>query len=102
MGKWSLESRIPDAIPVAGVTLRDLMSEKVTPKLARSELSWDAGDLLRDDDEVWRFRTPPWTWDDMSGVAGFVVLRRGLTVHGLIIMTDDEKRVAQIVRAAFT
>jgi hypothetical protein len=95
------EPRVADEIPLAGVTLRELMSEKVTPTLARSELSWDVGDLLCNDDEVWRFRTPPWTWDDMSGVEGFVVLRCGLAVHLLTTMTDDEKRVAQIVRAAF-
>ena len=84
MRKQSLGSRNPDEIPVAGVTLRDLMSERITPTVARSELTSDPGDLLCDDDEVWRFRTPPWTWANMSGVMGFVVLRHGVAVHWLV------------------
>lgn len=77
MRKQTLGLRSPDIIPVAGVTLRALMSVQVTPQTARLELVWDPGDLLREDDEVWRFRTPRWTWANMSGVEGFVVLRMG-------------------------
>ena len=80
----NLGLRIPADIPVAGVTLRDLMSEKTTPERARSELSWNPGDLLKDDDEVWHFRTPTWTWAAMSGVEGFVVLRHGFAAHWLV------------------
>ncbi len=84
MHKQSLRLRNPDEIPVAGVTLRELMSEQTTPQIARTELSWEPGDLLCDDDEVWRFRTPLWTWQNMSGVEGFVVLRQGLAAHWLV------------------
>ncbi|HBL42270.1 MAG TPA: hypothetical protein DDZ90_02615 [Planctomycetaceae bacterium] len=44
----------------------------------------DPGKLLLEDDEVWRFRTPPWTWSTMSGVEGVVVLRDGLAAHWLV------------------
>ena len=85
MRKKSLGLRSPDEIPVAGVTLRDLMSERVTTETARSVLGWDPGDLLRDSDEVWTFRTPPWTWANMGVVEGFVVLRDGLAAHWLVV-----------------
>lgn len=84
MRKQILGLRRPDEIPVAGVTLRELMSERTTPDCARSELSSDPGDLLRDDDEVWHFRTPLWTWACTSGVEGFVILRNGLAAHWLV------------------
>jgi len=84
MRKQDLGLRNPDEIPVAGVTLRELMSEQTNPDAARSELFWDPGDLLRDDDEVWRFRTPPWTWANMGGVDGFIILRQGRAAHWLV------------------
>lgn len=84
MLKQSLGLRKPDEIPVAGVSLRNLMSQMTTPEQARSQLRFDPGDLIRDDDEVWHFRTPSWTWANMSGVEGFVILRRGLAAHWLV------------------
>ncbi|QDT44907.1 hypothetical protein Pan241w_50230 [Gimesia alba] len=86
MRKQSLGLRNPEEIPLAGTTLRALMSEKITVAQARSELqnSGDPGDLLRNEDEVWRFRTPAWTWSTMSGVEGIVVLRDGLAAHWLV------------------
>lgn len=82
--KQSLGLRNPEDIPVAGVTLRELMSGQTTPEAARCKFTWDTGDLLRDDDEVWHFRTPTWTWQNMGGVEGFVVLRNGLAAHWLV------------------
>ena len=84
MRKQNLGLRKPEEIPVAGVTLRDLMSEQISPQQAREELAIDAGELLTDQDEVWRFRTPAWTWQLMGGVQGFVVLRDGLAAHWLV------------------
>ena len=84
MRKQDLGMRDPAEIPVAGVTLRDLMFEQTTPDIVRSELSMLPSELLRDDDEVWRFKMPTWTWQNMSGVAGFVVLRGGLAAHWLL------------------
>ncbi len=83
MQKQNLGLTNPEDIPVAGVTLRELMSEQTTPEAARCKFAWDTGDLLRDDDEAWHFRTPPWTWQNMGGVQGFVVLRNGLAAHWL-------------------
>lgn len=34
-------------------------------------------------DEVWRFRSPPHTWANFSGCAGYVVLRDGQIVRTL-------------------
>lgn len=77
--------RNPYEIPVAGVTLHNLKSEQSTPEQVRSVLGIDPGDeLLQDNDEVWDFRTPSWTWANMPSIQGFVVLRRGLAAHRLV------------------
>jgi hypothetical protein len=77
----NLGLRSPDRIPVAGVTLRELMSEVVSIQDVTAAVGSIDGLDLRDGDEIWRFRTPAWTWPNMCGVAGFVVLRNGLASH---------------------
>jgi hypothetical protein len=41
---------------------------------------------LQPADEVWRFRSPPETWNRFCGCAGYVVLRRGEIVRSLTTM----------------
>lgn len=72
--------RPPEEIPVAGVTLHDLLGDPVTrDDVIRAFPGRDAAvsDVISEDDEVRRFRTPAWTWANMAGVEGFVVMRSG-------------------------
>ncbi|MCB0022814.1 MAG: hypothetical protein KDD91_07240 [Caldilinea sp.] len=39
---------------------------------------------LRPGDEIWRFATPPETWKAGAGRAGFVIVRDGAIVGGVL------------------
>jgi len=84
-----LGSRPPEEIPVAGVTLRDLMHAKVDYDFVFTTFPSDRHDELlgriKETDEIWIFRTPPWTWAAMGGVEGFVILREGLALFWVVI-----------------
>ncbi|MEN6494139.1 MAG: hypothetical protein ABFD16_07600 [Thermoguttaceae bacterium] len=84
-----LGGRPPEEIPVAGVTLRDLLGDVVTLAHVHGQFSDDplsnrVADVLKEDDEVRRFRTPPWTWANMSGMEGFVVMRSGKAICWIV------------------
>jgi hypothetical protein len=84
-----LGARSPEEIPVAGVSLHDLLGEAAsmadvyehfTAPSDRERLD----EILHDGDQIRHFRTPPWTWSSMAGVAGFVVLRAGKAICWLV------------------
>jgi hypothetical protein len=54
----ALHSRPPGEIPVAGVTLRDLMIEPVSIEDAQRTVGPGNRADIREGDEIWRFRTP--------------------------------------------
>lgn len=72
----------------------ELSDENKRKLLERSEqlkqwemTKWNpfVADLLPDD-EVWRFRSPPQTWSNFCGCAGYVVLRDGQIIRTLTTM----------------
>ena len=40
---------------------------------------------VREEDEVWLWRTPQWTWEQMCGREGYVIVRRGRTTRYSVI-----------------
>lgn len=40
--------------------------------------------VMQDGDELWEFRSPPETWQHLSGRSGYVMVRRGDVVGGII------------------
>lgn len=83
-----LGNRSPENIPVAGVSLRELLGEPVScdwlllqvPEQVHQQVK----SQLKDGDEVRPFRTPLWTWQAMGGIEGYVVLRNGLAVFWIV------------------
>jgi hypothetical protein len=79
----------PSDIPVAGVTLADLLGQSGTlaDVLAVATLDSEREKLANEllpSDEVRTFRTPPWTWANMGGIEGWVVLRAGNAVMWIV------------------
>lgn len=72
----------------------DLSDENKRKLLERSEQlqHWDAEKwqpfiaALEDGDEVWSFRSPPPTWNQFCGCAGYAVLRDGEIIRTLVTM----------------
>ena len=72
----------------------DLSNENKRKLLERSERlkHWDSETWqpflasLEEGDEVWRFRSPPITWANSLGCAGYAVLRDGVIVRTLVTM----------------
>ena len=79
-----LGRRRPEEIPIAGVTLRECMLEVITSQELENEFSSLDGLDICDGDEVWRFRTPEWTWANMGGRMGVVIIRNGLASHWIV------------------
>jgi hypothetical protein len=82
------EPRLPEEIPIAGVTLSDLLGE-----YAKAEEVQHALDQVRHKnpkasvqpgDEFRLFRTPHWTWALMSGLEAIAVIRRGRVVFWVV------------------
>jgi hypothetical protein len=78
---------------MAELELSDFNKQKL---LERSEhfKQWEAtkwlpfiADLLPDD-EVWRFHSPPETWANLCGRAGYVVIRDGQIIRTLTTMRN--------------
>lgn len=82
------EPRPPSEIPVAGVTLFELLGESATVEEVQHALEGlrhkHPDVIVRSDDEVRRFRTPNWTWANMAGLEGLVVIRSGRVVFWVI------------------
>ncbi|WP_435018665.1 hypothetical protein TA3x_000649 [Tundrisphaera sp. TA3] len=82
------EPRLPEDIPIAGVTLLDLLGEGVPADEVQLALSRGSGKnpdvMIQLGDEFRRFRTPTWTWAAMAGVEGVVVLRSGRVVFWVV------------------
>jgi hypothetical protein len=82
------ESRLPEDIPIAGVTLRDLLGdhadESEVPAGLAATRHKHSDVAVRPEDEFRRFRTPDWTWGIMSGMEGIVVLRGGRVVFRVV------------------
>ena len=80
--------RLPKEIPVAGVTLDDLLGAHAT----EGEIRIALGKTHRSDprltidatDEFQRFRTRPWTWSAMGGIEGIAVIRDGGVVFWVV------------------
>jgi hypothetical protein len=74
----------PRDIPIAGVTLLDLLGEQATAEdvclALDNTLHRTAAAKVQPGDEIRQFRTPAWTWATMAGMEGFAVLRAGNAV----------------------
>lgn len=81
--------RTPAQIPVACVTLADLLGELGSPADISELIEHGAKGALLDamlqtSDEVRRFRTPAWTWAIMGGMEGWVAMRAGKVLFWII------------------
>lgn len=74
----------------------EISEENKGKLLARSEQlkKWETAkwlpfiaDLLPDD-EVWRFHSPPQTWANFCGCAGYVVVRDGQIIRSLTTLRN--------------
>ena len=43
---------------------------------------------MKDGDECWSFRSPPETWQHMSGRAGYAIVREGRPVDGVVMLLN--------------
>jgi hypothetical protein len=76
-------------IPVAGVTLVELLGEPgtvadVSALIDRSPRRDLLIELLKTCDEIRRFRTPGWTWQAMGGLEGWVAMRSGKALFWIV------------------
>jgi len=82
------EPSLPEEIPIAGVTLLDLLGEGVPADEVQIALnkatSKNPSVMIQPGDEFRRFRTPTWTWAAMAGMEGIVVLRSGRVVFWVV------------------
>jgi hypothetical protein len=80
--------RLPEEIPVAGVTLLELLGEGVPAdevQLALSKATSKNPDvMIQLGDVSRRFRTPTWTWAAMAGIEGIVALRSGRVIFWVV------------------
>ncbi len=78
----------PEEIPIAGVTLLDLLGEDVPAdevQLALNQVRNKAPNvMIQPGDGFRRFRTPAWTWAAMAGIEGIVVIRSGRVVFWVV------------------
>jgi hypothetical protein len=79
----------PQEIPVAGVMLSELLGNKVEVADLASHFTNAAtlqsvSEVVLESDEIRHFRTPAWTWSNMCGREGFVVIRSGRAVFWLV------------------
>jgi hypothetical protein len=42
--------------------------------------------MMQPGDELWRFRSPDDTWDDLAGSAGYAIMREGKVIHAMVTM----------------
>jgi hypothetical protein len=79
--QYFAEPRPPEDIPIAGVTLADLLGEAVSIEEAQLALDGvghkNPNAVIQSGDALQRFRTPPWTWANMGGMEAIAVLRSG-------------------------
>ena len=82
------EPRLPEEIPIAGLTLSDLLGEGVPAEEVQLALSKGTSKnpnlMIQPGDEFRRFRTPTWTWAAMGGIEGVVVLRSGRVIFWIV------------------
>jgi hypothetical protein len=79
---------LPEEIPIAGVTLLDLLGEDVPAdevQLALNKVARKTPNvMIQAGDDFRRFRTPTWTWATMAGIEGIVVIRSGRVVFWVV------------------
>jgi hypothetical protein len=82
------DPRLPEEIPIAGMTLLDLLGEDVPAdevQLALNKVARKTPNvMIQPGDSFRRFRTPTWTWAAMAGLEGIVVIRSGRVVFWVV------------------
>ncbi len=86
--QYFAEPRPPEDIPIAGVTLAELLGEAVSVEEAQLALEGvrheNANAVIQSGDALQRFRTPAWTWANMSGMEAIAVLRSRRVVFWVV------------------